>query len=192
MQKKQILIDSLKGEIFDDFESIYESMQNFNRLSRPKLSNTSINALNQLQDYDNNKMRQVEIETESLNRSLIEVEDTYRRAILTQSPSELQESILSYRTSPMPSLNSDITRPDSRNTNQSFLNSGPALVEEMTLSDLEDEISYAIMSKSNNSNDPSRLRFADGEQMLRAMRSRMPIPLSISQAYSERTFQNTL
>lgn len=39
----------------------------------------------------------------------------------------------------------DQTRADSRNTNQSFQN-GPALVDEMTLSDLEDEISSSLMA----------------------------------------------
>lgn len=94
---------------------------------------------------------------------------------------------------PQPSLSpmlstatSEQTRADSRNTNQSYQN-GPALVEEMTLSDLEDEISSSLMVAKESSSQ-SRQYFSDGEQlMLRTRRSRNPLPSSLS-----RNSNNTL
>lgn len=196
--QKQKLIDSWNDDIFKDFDIIYESMKNLkisgtNSAHKfPYGSQTTPRNMTMLRDT-------LELETDSLNRSLGEVEESYKRAVLTQSPSDLPESMLSARTSPIASIGaySELTRADSQNTNQSFQVGGPALIEEMTLSDLEDEISSAIMSGPSKSSsdafginvEQNALLFAEGEQMLRSMRNRAPIPASISRLYLSKTFQ---
>jgi len=83
---------------------------------------------------------------------------------------------------------SEQTRADSRNTNQSF-QMGPALVEEMTLSDLEDEISSSLMA-SRESDSFRRKYFCETEsQMLKMSRNRQPLPVSLSCHTNTRTLQ---
>lgn len=69
---------------------------------------------------------------------------------------------------------SEQTRADSRNTN------GPALVEEMTLSDLEEEISSSLFAAKEASARASYLSDSD-RQSIRARRSRQPLPLSLAE-----------
>lgn len=110
-----------------------------------------------------------------------QVSPIYGKPVLTSSKNQqqLNNHLTQPSLSPMLSTaTSEQTRADSRNTNQSYQN-GPALVEEMTLSDLEDEISLSLMdTKAENQ---SRQYFSDGEQlMLRTRRSRNPLPTSLS------------
>lgn len=69
---------------------------------------------------------------------------------------------------PSPVASQATTRADSCNTNQSFP-VGPALVEEMTLSDLEDEICSSIMAVRESRS-----------MMMQQPRTRDPLPLSLS------------
>lgn len=82
------------------------------------------------------------------------------------------------------------TRADSRNTNQSYdRNAGPALVEEMTLSDLEDELSSSLMLAKENHLKYKKLFYQDQElnrnrnqgleSLLRSGRSRQPLPAAL-------------
>lgn len=111
-----------------------------------------------------------------------QVSPIYGKPVLSKNQQQQQQLHLNHL--PQPSLSpmlstatSEQTRADSRNTNQSYQN-GPALVEEMTLSDLEDEISLSLMDTKESQ---SRKYFSDGEQLtLRTRRSRNPLPASVS------------
>lgn len=156
----------------------------------------------------------VQIEAETLDKCLLDVENSYKREILNHRSSSLDRSILSSQchkyqddsyflnqtsnSLQVPSEQdalSELTRADSINTNLSYQQTEPALIEEMTLSDLEYEISTAILSAPSNLNNGRSTNhhllsvspvccLADGELMLRSMRSRAPIPESISRLYS--------
>lgn len=239
-------------DLYKDFDSVYESMcqtatnsQNTPNESIYGGSSTSGGHNRQQQQNSNqaignsNWSKGVIFETETLAKSLIEVEEALKRATtssaennvnsptssilvpevepqLTQIPSsqvspiygkpvlspisnknkqqqqQLSAPVLNHL--PQPSLSpmlstatSEQTRADSRNTNQSYQN-GPALVEEMTLSDLEDEISLSLMDTKENQ---SRQYFSDGEQlMLRTRRSRNPLPTSLSRHLSNQNNPN--
>lgn len=109
-------------------------------------------------------------DTESLIKSLDDVEQSHKQHLTPNtfnvnqvSPAEsstygkvnaLSIGCLRSQPSPFPSIAaSEQTRASSRNTNQSYVSQmGPALVEEMTLSDLEDEISSSLMASKESHN----------------------------------------
>lgn len=153
-------IDSWQADLYRDFDSIYTSMR-YDNCTRP----------GQRQPID---QVSVALETEALSRSLADVERTFdnlawsrqisptasstygKLTAVSATPCTPQHQLFAenrssnfsgFSTSPLQSIagTSEQTRADSRNTNQSFQN-GPALVEEMTLSDLEDEISSSLIA----------------------------------------------
>ena len=78
-----------------------------------------------------------------------------------------------------PAATSELTRADSRNTNQSLQTSaGPALVEEMTLSDLEEEICSTLMAAREAARQ-NKLAALTCEQLVRGRRSRQPLPANL-------------
>lgn len=144
-------------------------------------------------------------ETESLIRSLAEVEQAHRMQVNQQSPNFLSSSQISptesstygrmrIQPSPLPSIAaSEQTRASSRNTNQSYVSQlGPALVEEMTLSDLEDEISSSLMASKESSSKYSSRRIAHPDQnFFSQARSRNPVivpPHTFTHAASQSAF----
>lgn len=236
----KLRVDSFE-DLYKDFDSVYESMcqtaTNSQNTPNESIYGGSSSTSGGRQQHDNrsdnaigNWSKGAIFETETLAKSLVEVEEALKKATttsennnnsnsptssilvaevepqLTQIPSSQVSPIYGKPVStlmnnknqqaqqqqqstqlihlPQPSLSpmlstatSEQTRADSRNTNQSYQN-GPALVEEMTLSDLEDEISLSLMDTKENQ---SRQYFSDGEQlMLRTRRSRNPLPTSLS------------
>ena len=132
-------------------------------------------------------------ENEALADSLAGVELALRRATLGAAPPPPppppvpQLLVQSPGADSLATSEQTNTRPDSRNTNLSLV--GPALVEEMTLSDLEDEIRFSLAA-AKESERRKRLEGGGGggapvcqrqvEQLVRGCRSRMPLPAAIS------------
>lgn len=114
------------------------------------------------------------------------------------SPGQRSEQVSPSSLSVGDASEAQTTRADSRETNQSY-QLGPALVEEMTLSDLEEEISSTLMatkslyhskqSKMNNTTHYSapaanQRNHYSGSSVysIRTPRNRNPLPTSISRA----------
>lgn len=195
--------DNNNYDIYSDFDSIYESMRRHKPAPRPA-------PVSQLND------RATAFETEQLAKSLAQVEEALQRArsptdaataaaaaaIPSPSTSSTYGKLVSVSSSRnglisnqmcSPPLSIDTaseltTRADSRNTNHSF-QMGPALVEEMTLSDLEDEISLSLMETSQRNKSRAAAAAAnrlgpysqrDSQYLLRTSRNRQPLPASLS------------
>lgn len=188
--------DWLEEDPYKDFETIYNSMS---KQHQPVQSNSeSSKRRQQFAGQVGGWSQSATFETGLLAKSLADVEEALRRANGCPQtnwsptylcPTEAGSSTNSSRNLQIPTANlqrqtsspmwstgaSEQTRADSRNTNQSYQN-GPALVEEMTLSDLEDEISSSLMAggcKQNNYYSQV------GEQLFKARRSRQPVPASL-------------
>lgn len=182
-------------DLYKDFDSIYKSLCEH----RPKIDSTE----KQGQGLGAEWSAAAAFETVALAESLADVEEALRRAASLQvcqdnEPLALGSSghqlVLAGR--PASEAASERTaagapdglqRADSRNTNQSsLLNGGPALVEEMTLSDLEEEICSTLMAAKD---DERQRRYAEQERAMLSnellehlacgRRSRAPLPAQL-------------
>lgn len=193
------LVDWLQeDDIYKDFDSIYNSMSR-----QPARLNSEPGQPRS--EAASDWSQSAAFETGLLAKSLADVEEALRRASSSSngrppgwSPAEPSPSAdprpLCSRSLQLPAAGlqrqtsspmwstaaSEQTRADSRNTNQSY-QIGPALVEEMTLSDLEEEISSSLMAGSSRPSD----YYSRGEQLLKTPRSRQPMPASFSRNPSQ-------
>lgn len=176
------LIESWQDDLYRDFDNVYSTLCRSNGPANMALGSPP---------PPPGWSSEATFETRALADSLVNVENALRQATNTpsnQTNNELVERI-SQLTTP--------TRADSQNTNQSLATSnGPALVEEMTLSDLEDEICSALMANKDAErqkrfqkkiNSMSMAPSSDilhqaGEQLLNGRRSRQPIATGLTQA----------
>lgn len=130
------LIESWQDDLYRDFDSLYTTLCSQSRLAPAPPPLAKAGPAGQL-SWSN----EASFETRALADSLADVEEALRRAAAGSAELAL--------VSPSSSLGASeqATRADSRNTNQSLpTDGGPALVEEMTLSDLEDEICSSLMA----------------------------------------------
>lgn len=144
----RVLIDSWQDDLYRDFESIYASMCTRHD-SNPTLTQVDLwkRQLDQISvaleaaeaqarlDETAPAVADAADDTFCFSRQLSPgASSTYGK--LTVTPCTPQQPLVDF---------GEPSRADSCNTNQSFQN-GPALVDEMTLSDLEDEISSSLMA----------------------------------------------
>lgn len=191
------------NDVYRDFESIYESM----RLHRPQIQQQQQNfsgtkLLNQAAVFETEQLaRSLADVEEALQRArspsqqpspsassiqggkLISVSSSRAQSVSHSVPNGLTGQAEQQAPSPVLSIDTAselTTRADSRNTSQSY-QMGPALVEEMTLSDLEDEISLSLMETSQRNRHRKLAAYQkEGQYLLRATRSRNPLPASVS------------
>lgn len=161
------LIESWQEDLYRDFDTVYRSLcEEHSAGLRPTATPAPGSDI---------WSREVQLEAAGLRESLSGVEAALRRASGTAlSPQLAPSPMLSVTTS-------EQTRADSRNTNQSL--QGPALVEEMTLSDLEEEICSTLMAAKESDRQKKYFSAAnglalEGERLARG-RSRQPLPMSV-------------
>lgn len=161
-------------DIYKDFESIYESMRETQSTvwTQQKLQQQ------QAQDHFWTLDADVDAAVNRARAASASLQAAQRQAqqqqlqLPTHAHTHYSSSASPVAWSASSAPSEQTTRADSRNTNQSY-QMGPALVEEMTLSDLEDEISSSLMA-TRESNSMSRRRLA----LIRARNHLQPSPSS--------------
>lgn len=195
--------EASSDDLYRDFNNIYETLKR-SELERWPLpvhgeSQQTLNANVNNPNRASWSQRAL-LETEALDKSLLDVEEALKKVVGPHLTS-MQHNADDFRDtnrlvvsqpqvppgSPMnlSVATSEQTRTDSRNTNQSYQN-GPALVEEMTLSDLEDEISYSLMATKASSSNWNKYNYTqpdDRDFLLKGRRSRAPLPGSLSASH---------
>lgn len=186
-------------DIYKDFENIYLALVHepvYNAQRAP--TNAQQNKPNQTSNRSTTKSPQMPV-TIRVDECVSDVERALRRVALEAAAIEMvpnaQEQQVHLLTpgqrrplSPAVSMgdtSEQTTRADSRETIQSYL-LGPALVEEMTLSDLEDEICSTLMAAKSScrsqaqKNDRTAMQNGASLYSIRVPRSRNPLPASLS------------
>lgn len=166
------LVDCCQDDLYKEFDQIYTSLCSERR---PKASQVRVTAPPTTSVW----APEAAYETRALRESLLGVENALRgsKQMTTTSNHTIEDASLGNPPSPTTSATTNTTnRADSRNTNQSIRELGPALVEEMTLSDLEDEICSTLMAAKEAKF--SRSLQLPGADLLasRGPRNRQPLP----------------
>lgn len=183
------VIESWQEDLYTDFERLYTSLCAQRAPEPPPPSLTLSPA-----PPNGYSAEQVSFETRALAESLADVEEALRKVAGGGGGTRAGAP------SPSPSIaGSERTLADSRNTSHSLVtNGGPALVEEMTLSDLEDEICSTLMAARDaerqrryqemlklsapSPDGQARLLQQAGQHLLNGRRSRQPLSSGLALA----------